>query len=123
MVLLVVSAFLIANAVSVGITSRREEIGIMKLIGATDTFVRAPFIVEGLLLGLAGTLLPLVILYAAYNGLMRHLITRFGFLGDMKEAFLSAGSVFSMLLPIGLVLGLGVGLFGAWGTVKKHLDV
>ena len=58
-VLLVVSAILIANAVSMGVEARSKEISIMKLIGATDTFVRAPFVVEGLILGLIGTVLPL----------------------------------------------------------------
>ena len=121
--LLVVSIFLIANTVNVGISVRRHEIAIMKLIGATDAFVRAPFIVEGLMLGLLGTLLPLGILFIAYNWLLGTLLERFGFLGDMRASLLDAGSVFSMLVPIGLVLGVGVGLFGAWITVKKHLDV
>ena len=122
-ILLIVSVVLIANVISVGITTRKEEIAIMKLIGATDAFVRAPFIVEGLLLGLLGTLLPLGILFIVYNWLLGRLLERFGFLGDMRASLLDAGSVFSMLVPIGLVLGVGVGLFGAWITVKKHLDV
>lgn len=122
-VLLIVSIILIANAVSMGIAARKNEIGIMKLIGATDRFVRAPFVVEGLILGLIGTLLPLGILFLVYRGLVGSLMVRFGFLGDMQNTLLSPATVFTVLCPIGLMLGLGVGLIGAWITVKRHLDV
>ena len=122
-ILLIVSIILISNAVSMGIATRRDEISIMKLIGATDTFVRAPFVVEGIILGLIGTILPLVILYVVYNWLVRLLLMRFGFLGEMGNVLMNAGSVFAVLVPIALVLGLGIGLFGAWVTVRKHLDV
>ena len=122
-ILLIVSIILISNAVSIGIQTRSDEIAIMKLIGSTDSFVRAPFVVEGLILGLVGTVLPLILLFLAYNGLVRTLLERFGFLGEMGDVLLRPSSVFAVLVPIGLVLGLGIGLFGAWITVKKHLDV
>ena len=122
-VLLIVSVVLISNAVNMGIATRRDEIAIMKLIGATDTFVRAPFVVEGLILGLIGTLLPLILLYIVYNWLVRLLLARFGFLGEMGNVLLGAGSVFAVLIPVALILGLGIGLIGAWITVRKHLDV
>jgi len=122
-ILLIVSVILISNAVNMGIASRRDEISIMKLIGATDTFVRAPFVVEGLILGLTGTILPLILLFVVYNGLIRLLLARFGFLGEMGNVLMSPGSVFAVLVPIAVVLGLGIGLIGAWITVRKHLDV
>ncbi len=122
-ILLVVSVILIANAINLGIQTRSDEIAIMKLIGSTDAFVRAPFVVEGLILGLIGTVLPLLLLFLAYSGLVRALLMRFGFLGEMGDVLLSPASVFAVLVPIGLVLGLGIGLFGAWITVKRHLDV
>ncbi len=121
--LFIVSVILIANAVSIGIKTRRNEIGIMKLIGATDSFVRAPFVVEGLTLGLVGTALPLVLLFIAYNGLIGALLMRFGFLGQIGDVLLKPSSVFAVLAPIGLILGIGIGLIGAWITVKKNLDV
>ena len=67
MILLAVSTFLISNTVTIGISVRKEEIGIMKLIGATDFFVRAPFVVEGVLIGLIGSALPLALLYVLYS--------------------------------------------------------
>ena len=63
LILLGVAVFLISNTITVGISVRREEIGIMKLIGATDYFVRAPFVVEGIVIGLIGAVIPLGILY------------------------------------------------------------
>lgn len=66
-ILICVAVFLISNTVRTGIAVRREEIGIMKMIGATDFFVRAPFIVEGILIGLIGAVIPLCILYAMYG--------------------------------------------------------
>ena len=122
-VLLVVSAILIANAVSMGVEARSKEISIMKLIGATDTFVRAPFVVEGLILGLIGTVLPLTLLYIVYNGLIRGLLQRLGFMGRIGDVLTGAGHVFAVLAPIGLILGLGIGLIGARITLKRHLDV
>ena len=61
-ILLAVSIFLISNTVTMGITVRREEIAIMKYIGAKDGFVRAPFVIEGLIIGAVGAVIPLVLL-------------------------------------------------------------
>ena len=65
-ILLGVAVFLISNTVTVGIAVRREEIGIMKLIGATDYLVRAPFVVEGMVIGMIGAAIPLILLYVMY---------------------------------------------------------
>ncbi len=123
LILLVVAVFLISNTVNVGISVRRHEIAIMKLIGATDSFVRAPFIVEGLMLGFIGAALPLIILYFAYNWLMNALLSKFGVLSTMAAALPNVNTVFRVLLPVGLLLGLGIGLMGSVITVRKHLKV
>jgi len=122
-VLLVVSVILISNTINVGIEVRKDEIGIMKLIGATDSFVRAPFVVEGLILGLIGSVIPMVILYFGYNALMTKVLTKFGFLSSMSGVLLSVKQVFVYVGPVSLILGLGIGLTGAIITVKKHLQV
>lgn len=121
--LLIISIFLIANTVNVGISVRRHEIAIMKLIGATDSFVRAPFIVEGLLLGLIGSLIPLAILFFAYERIMAWLLNRFGVLNTISGSLPSAVQVFNVLAPIGIALGLGIGLIGSVITVRRHLKV
>ena len=65
--LLAVAIFLINNTVAIGISVRREEIGIMRLIGAKNSFIKAPFLIEGILIGLVGAIFPLILLYFLYN--------------------------------------------------------
>ena len=122
-VLLIIAVFLISNTVAVGISVRKEEISIMKLIGATDSFVRAPFIVEGILLGVIGAAIPLAVLYFSYNWLIDRLLSRFGILSIMSGSLLTVNQVFAYLLPVGIVLGIGIGLVGSIITVKRHLNV
>ncbi len=80
LILFLVAIFLISNTVTTGIAVRRDEIGIMKLIGATDSFVRAPFIVEGILIGLIGAILPLALLYLLYNRIVIYIEEKFSFI-------------------------------------------
>ena len=121
-ILLLISVFLISNTVSVGITVRKDEIGIMKYIGATDAFVRAPFVLEGMVLGVIGAAIPLVILYFAYNSAVTYVLTRFNVLMGVVE-FIPVGRIYMTLLPIGLALGIGIGLLGSFWTTRKHLKV
>lgn len=122
-VLLVVAIILISNTVNVGISVRKNEIGIMKLIGATDSFVRAPFIVEGLMLGLIGSIIPLIILYFTYNWLLNKIVTKFSVLNSLSNILLSVNDVYRYLIPVSLILGIGIGLAGSIITVRKHLRV
>ena len=121
-ILLGVSIFLISNTVRTGIAVRKEEIGIMKVIGATDYFVRAPFIVEGILIGLIGAAIPLIILHAMYGRIIEYVANRFGFLNNLLT-FLPVDTVFQILLPVGLILGVGIGYIGSRVTVRKHIKV
>ncbi|MBR2527496.1 MAG: permease-like cell division protein FtsX [Blautia sp.] len=121
-ILLLISIFLISNTISVGIAVRSEEIGIMKYIGATDHFVRAPFVLEGILLGLVGAAIPLVVLYLVYNRAVSYILTRFSVLNNVVE-FIPVTAIFRTLIPVGLVLGLGIGLFGSFFSTRKHLQV
>ena len=90
-ILLAVSIFLISNTVTMGITVRREEIAIMKYIGAKDGFVRAPFIIEGILIGLVGAAIPLGILYVLYNKAITYILTKFSLLNNIA-GFPSGGA-------------------------------
>mgnify|MGYP000791819730 CR=1 FL=1 len=121
-ILICVAVFLISNTVRTGIAVRREEIGIMKMIGATDFFVRAPFIVEGILIGLIGAVIPLCILYAMYGKIITYVASRFGFLNNLLT-FLPVQTVFEILVPVGLILGVGIGYIGSKATVHKHINV
>lgn len=121
-ILLAVSIFLISNTVTVGIAVRREEIRIMKLIGATDFFVKAPFLIEGVLIGLIGSVLPLIALYFMYNNVITYVSKRFHVLEDVLQ-FLPLRDVFSLLIPISLGIGVGIGFIGSMITIRKHLKV
>lgn len=121
-ILLCVAVFLISNTITVGISVRREEIGIMKLIGATDFFVRAPFIVEGIVIGLIGAVIPLGILYVLYEKVIIYIGDNFNFIGSMMN-FLSVEQVYETLLPVALILGVGIGFLGSMITIRKHLKV
>lgn len=122
LILLAVAIFLINNTVTVGISVRREEIAIMKLIGATDAFVRAPFIVEGVLIGLIGSALPLLLLYVLYERIVVYISDKFNFLSNMIH-FIPASELFRTLVPVSLLLGVGIGFIGSRFTIRKHLKV
>lgn len=121
-ILLAVSVFLISNTVTMGITVRREEIAIMKYIGAKDGFVRAPFVFEGLLIGLVGAVIPLVMLYFMYDKAVAYIMNRFSLLNNIID-FLPVIDVYKTLLPVGLALGVGIGFVGSFFTIRKHLKV
>ncbi len=121
-ILLAVSIFLISNTVTMGITVRREEIAIMKYIGAKDGFVRAPFVIEGLLIGVVGALIPLVMLYFMYDKAVKYIMTKFSLLNNIME-FLPVLDVYKTLLPVGIALGVGIGFVGSFFTIRKHLKV
>ncbi|MCI7108481.1 MAG: permease-like cell division protein FtsX [Agathobacter sp.] len=122
LILLCVAVFLISNTVTVGISVRREEIAIMKLIGATDYLVRAPFVVEGMIIGLVGAAIPLTVLYFMYQRIIVYIADKFNFIGSMIT-FVPVYAVFETLIPISIILGVGIGFLGSQITIRKHLKV
>lgn len=121
-VLFGVSIFLISNTVSMGITVRKEEIAIMKYIGAKDFVVRSPFVIEGLIMGIIGALIPLGLLYVLYGKAVVYILEKFSILNNIIS-FLPVMSVYRYLLPIGILMGVGIGFVGSFFTVRKHLKV
>ena len=122
LILLCVAVILISNTVAIGISIRKEEIGIMKLIGATNFFVRAPFLIEGMIIGLIGAIIPLVLLFVMYKKVIEYVLTKFSMLSSVVQ-FMSVTQVFEVLTPVALILGMGIGLFGSVITIRKHLRV
>ena len=116
LILLAVSIFLISNTVTMGITVRREY------IGAKDGFVRAPFVFEGLLIGVIGAIIPLVMLYFMYDKAVSYVMTRYSLLNNIVD-FLPVMRVYRTLLPVGIALGVGIGFLGSTFTIRKHLKV
>ncbi len=121
-ILFLVSIFLISNTVAAGIAVRREEIGIMKLIGATDFVVRAPFVFEGIFLGFLGAAVPLVVVYFIYSRVTAYVIERFSLLNSLLK-FLPVNEIFYTLLPVALIMGVGIGFLGSFMSVHRYLKV
>ena len=121
-ILLCVSIFLIGNTVTIGISVRKEEINIMKYIGATDFFVRFPFVIEGMLIGAMGSLVPLGIVYLVYNNVIGFVLNKFTVLSSILK-FMSVGEIFRTLVPVSICIGVGIGFIGSFTTVRKHIRV
>lgn len=121
-ILLAVSVFLISNTVAIGISIRSEEINIMKYIGATDFFVKAPFVLEGMMIGFLGSLLPLWLIHSLYNYALTYIVNRFSVLSSFLN-FLTVDDIFGVLTPVSVIMGVGIGFLGSMLTIRKHLRV
>ena len=122
LLLLLVSVFLISTAVATGIRVRSSEISIIKYIGATDLFVRLPFVIEGVVIGMIGAMMPLILLWFMYEKLISFILTHFSALSDWLT-FVSAGRIFKVLIPLSLLVGVGIGFVGSSLSVRKHLRI
>ncbi len=94
----------------------------MKYIGATDFFVRSPFFIEGSLIGLLGSVVPLAAIYYIYTNVITYVGERFQILSGLLD-FLPVETIYATLLPVSVGIGVGIGLLGSGVTVRKHLTV
>ena len=118
--LIIVTAFLIANTIKITIFSRKKEIEIMRLVGASNSNIKIPFIMEGLFLGILGSLIPILITVFAYNKIYDH----FG--GQLFGSFIKLVEPTPFVYFISLILlgiGMVVGMFGSWRAVRKYLKI
>ena len=122
LILVFVAIFLISNTVMIGITVRKEEIAIMKYIGATDIFVRGPFIIEGMTIGLIGSGIPVIVLRILYPMVVDFVLGHFSILSRLLT-FKDVNAVFNILIPVSLGIGLGIGFIGSYMTLRKHVKV
>lgn len=127
-VLFAVSVFLISNTISVAAAFRKRENEIMKLIGATNFMIRAPFVVEGVLIGLIGAVVPLAGFYFIYERINMYLVSQFA--GNaISSAFseivrlIPVMDIYPVLLMVGMLLGVGMGFLVSFFTIRKHLKV
>ena len=121
-ILLAVSIFLITNTIITGITVRKEEIKIMKCVGATDFFVKAPFVFEGIIIGIIGALIPLIAIFFAYRALTSFVIEQFQIVSG-TFSLISMGNIFTILVPVSLVIGAGIGFIGSLIATGRHIKV
>ncbi len=120
--LIFIAVLLISNTIRLSVYTRRTEINIMKYIGATDSFVRLPFVVEGMLIGILGAILPSALIYFGYNSLIKLLMTHFSAISSLIS-IVSVYDIMKGLLPIFLVLSIVVGVFGSTISIRRHLRV
>lgn len=92
----------------------------MKYVGATDYFIRAPFVIEGMIIGFAGSLIPLVLIYFFYGKAVNYITSRFQMLTNLMN-FLPVGDIMKSLIPVSILIGVGIGFFGSMFTVHRHL--
>ena len=121
-VLLAVSVFLISNTINVAASFRKNENEIMRYIGATNYMIRAPFVVEGLVIGLMGAILPLIGTYFLYLRAVGYLAARFQIISRIFQ-FLPLSLIFPYMTAVAVLLGLGIGFFASFFTIRKHLKV
>lgn len=121
-VLLAVSVFLISNTINVAAAFRRNENQIMRYIGATNYMIRAPFVVEGVVIGLFGAVVPLAGMYYLYGKVIDVVAERFRILSGIFQ-FLPRDVIFPYMTGIAVLLGLGIGFFASFFTIRKHLKV
>ena len=111
-VLLAIALFLINNTISIGIKVRNEEISIMRLLGARNGFIRAPFVVEGVVIGTIGAAIPLIVIYFLYDRMVEFVMKKFSFLSNVLT-FEPVSKLYTVFLPVGIILGVGLGVLGS----------
>jgi len=118
--LIIVTAFLIANTIKITIFSRKREIEIMRLVGASNINIKIPFVFEGLVLGAFGALIPIIITIYGYIALYNH------FDGQLFSPFIRLIKPEPFIYSVSgilLIIGILVGMFGSWRAVKKYLKI
>ncbi len=120
--LIVISVFIIANTIKLTVHARRKEISIMKYVGATNGFIRWPFIVEGIIIGVVAALISVLLLGIAYNSLMGQ-ITSSDVFSNMGLSLLTFSEIFGLIITVYLVLGTGIGALGSIISMRKYLEV
>ena len=121
-ILLAVSIFLITNTIVIGITVRKEEISIMKYVGATDSFIRWPFVIEGIIIGIVAALISILILGVAYN-LITNAMSGSNMLNRMGLKLLGFSDMITLLVIVYMTLGIGIGALGSSISMRKYLQV
>jgi len=121
-ILIVISIFIISNTIKLTVHARRKEISIMKYVGATNGFIRTPFIIEGIIIGLLSGILSILLVGGGYN-LIINKIMQSGTAQTLGINILSFGDISGLIVLVYLVLGVGIGILGSSISMKKYLEV
>jgi len=120
-ILVVVGLMLMSNTIKLTVYIRRREINIMKYVGATNSFIQIPFLIEGMLIGLLGALASIVMITVGYDWIMQKVAIMSGALSGL--ALVPTDNIMQALIPTYLILGVGIGLIGSAVAIHRHLDV
>ncbi|NLN66045.1 MAG: ABC transporter permease [Clostridiaceae bacterium] len=123
-VLLIISVSIIANTIKLTVYARRKEIGIMKYVGANDWFIRWPFIIEGMIIGLFGAVSSFVITSYLYNEVEAYVnqeAAAYGISNVLR--IVPLGTMYAQILFVYVIIGLVMGAVGSIISVRKHLNV
>lgn len=120
--LIVISVSIITNTIKLAVHSRRKEISIMKYVGATNSFIRWPFIIEGIVIGILAGALSILIVGIIYNVVSQKIIAS-QVIASMNISLLSFAQMFNLIVGVYLILGVGIGIIGSSISMRKYLDV
>lgn len=121
--LIIISVSIIANTIKLAVHSRRKEISIMKYVGATNNFIRWPFLVEGIIIGVIAGLISVLIIGGAYTFLANKLAETVFLDIAANWTMLEFKEMFNLILTVYLILGVGIGALGSGISMKKYLEV
>ncbi len=121
-ILIIISVFIISNTIKLTVHARRKEISIMKYVGATNSFIRTPFIIEGVIIGFISSILSLGIIAILYNAVISKLIAS-ETIQTMGVNILSFNNLFTEIVIVYLILGIGIGILGSSISMRKYLEV
>lgn len=121
-ILILISIFIISNTIKLTVHARRKEISIMKYVGATNGFIRTPFMIEGIIIGLASSVLSLGVIGILYNAIVNKLMAS-DTIQTIGVSILSFNNLFTEIVAVYLILGIGIGILGSSISMRKYLDV
>ena len=121
--LIIISVFIIANTIKLTVHARRKEISIMKYVGATNGFIRWPFIVEGMIIGIISVMISILIVGISYTYITNNILTTS--LSDLNISYtlLTFADMFPLVLTVYIIIGIGIGVLGSVISMRKYLEV
>ena len=121
-ILILISLFIISNTIKLTVHARRKEISIMKYVGATNSFIRWPFIVEGIIIGIISGAISIIILGINYN-LIANKILESQVVSAMSINLLTFADMFGLIVLVYTILGVGIGILGSCISMRRYLKV
>lgn len=122
LILVLFAVVIISNTIKLTVHARRKEISIMKYVGATNNFIRGPFMVEGILIGVMAALIAILVVGLMYNSIISN-IGQSEIVKELEITFVTFSDMFRLLIMVNLILGIGIGVIGSSISMRKYLEV